>query len=48
VIGADGPYAVEGIGGSEAPENLHRAVIDGAERVRKFLATTTSNFWILR
>ena len=33
VIGADGAYAVEGIGGSEAPENLHRAVIDGAERV---------------
>jgi len=33
VIGADGSYAVEGIGGSEAPENLHRAVIDGAERV---------------
>lgn len=33
VIGSDGSYAVEGIGGSEAPENLHRAVIDGAERV---------------
>lgn len=33
VIGADGSYAVEGIGGSEAPANLHRAVIDGAERV---------------
>jgi cysteine synthase len=33
VIGADGSYAVEGIGGSEAPKNLHRAVIDGAERV---------------
>ena len=32
-IGADGAYAVEGIGGSEAPENLHRAVIDAAERV---------------
>ncbi|MEO8840137.1 MAG: cysteine synthase family protein [Kofleriaceae bacterium] len=32
-IGADGTYAVEGIGGSEAPENLHREVIDGAERV---------------
>ncbi len=32
-IGADGSYAVEGIGGSEAPENLHRAVIDAAERV---------------
>ena len=26
-------YAVEGIGGSEAPENLHRDVIDAAERV---------------
>ena len=33
-IGADGSYAVEGIGGSEAPANLHRAVIDAAERVR--------------
>lgn len=32
-IGPDGTYAVEGIGGSEAPDNLHRAVIDGAERV---------------
>ena len=32
-IGLDGSYAVEGIGGSEAPENLHRDVIDGAERV---------------
>jgi cysteine synthase len=32
-IGPDGAYAVEGIGGSEAPENLHRDVIDGAERI---------------
>ncbi len=32
-IGPDGTYAVEGIGGSEAPVNLHRDVIDGAERV---------------
>lgn len=32
-IGPDGAYAVEGIGGSDAPENLHRDVIDGAERV---------------
>jgi cysteine synthase len=32
-LGPDGAYAVEGIGGSEAPENLHRDVIDGAERV---------------
>jgi cysteine synthase len=32
-IGPDGSYAVEGIGGSEAPENLHRDVLDGAERV---------------
>lgn len=32
-MGADGAYAVEGIGGSDAPENLHRAVIDAAERV---------------
>ncbi len=33
VLGADGSYAVEGIGGSEAPDNLHRGVLDGAERV---------------
>jgi cysteine synthase len=32
-IGPDGSYAVEGIGGSDAPENLHRDVIDAAERV---------------
>ena len=32
-IGPDGTYAVEGIGGSYAPENLHRDVIDAAERV---------------
>ncbi len=32
-LGPDGSYAVEGIGGSEAPENLHRSVLDGAERV---------------
>lgn len=32
-IGPDGSYGVEGIGGSEAPANLHREVIDGAERV---------------
>lgn len=32
-IGPDGSYAVEGIGGSEAPSNLHRDVIDAAERV---------------
>lgn len=32
-LGADGTYAVEGIGGSEVPENLHRDVLDGAERV---------------
>ena len=32
-LGPDGSYAVEGIGGSEAPENLHRDVIDCAERV---------------
>lgn len=32
-IGADGAYAVEGIGGSEPPANLHRDVIDAAERV---------------
>jgi cysteine synthase len=32
-IGPDGRYAVEGIGGSDVPENLHRDVIDAAERV---------------
>ena len=32
-MGPDGTYAVEGIGGSDAPENLHREVIDAAERV---------------
>ena len=32
-LGPDGSYAVEGIGGSEVPENLHRDVIDAAERV---------------
>ena len=32
-LGADGSYAVEGIGGSEAPGNLHRDVIDAAERI---------------
>ena len=31
--GPDGTYAVEGIGASEAPANLHRDVIDGAERI---------------
>lgn len=32
-LGADGSYAVEGIGASEVPDNLHRAVIDEAVRV---------------
>ena len=32
-LGPDGAYLVEGIGGSEAPANLHRDVLDGAERV---------------
>ncbi|MGE0789561.1 MAG: PLP-dependent cysteine synthase family protein [Sandaracinaceae bacterium] len=32
-LGADGSYAVEGIGSSEPPRNLHREVIDAAERV---------------
>jgi cysteine synthase len=32
-LGPDGTYAVEGIGGSDVPENLHRDVIDAAERV---------------
>jgi len=31
--GLDGSYALEGIGGSIAPENLHRDVIDSAESV---------------
>ncbi len=33
VFGPDGAYAVEGIGASEPPANLHRDVIDSAERV---------------
>lgn len=32
-LGPDGQYAVEGIGASEPPANLHREVIDSAERV---------------
>ena len=32
-VGADASYAVEGIGGSVPPANLHRGVIDAAERV---------------
>jgi cysteine synthase len=32
-LGPDGSYAVEGIGGSDVPANLHRDVLDGAERV---------------
>jgi cysteine synthase len=32
-LGVDGAYAVEGIGAGEPPENLHRDVLDGAERV---------------
>lgn len=32
-VGEDGSYDVEGIGASEPPENLHRDVIDSAERV---------------
>ncbi len=32
-VGPDGTYAVEGIGASEPPENLHRDVLDAAERV---------------
>lgn len=32
-LGVDGSYAVEGIGASEVPNNLHRDVIDAAERV---------------
>lgn len=33
VLGADGSYAVEGIGGSDVPANLHREVLDAAERI---------------
>ena len=33
VIGPDGPYAVEGIGGSEPTAILDRSVIDAAERI---------------
>lgn len=33
VVGPDGSYAVEGIGSSAPPANLHREVIDAAERV---------------
>lgn len=33
VLGEEGSYVVEGIGGSEPPKNLHREVIDAAERV---------------
>ena len=32
-LGPDGSYAVEGIGAGQPPVNLHREVIDGAERV---------------
>jgi cysteine synthase len=32
-LGPDAAYAVEGIGGSEVPDNLHRDVLDAAERV---------------
>ncbi len=32
-VGADGPYAVEGIGSSKPPDILDRSVIDAAERV---------------
>lgn len=32
-LGPDGAYAVEGIGASEVPNNLHRDLIDGVERV---------------
>jgi cysteine synthase len=32
-IGKDAAYGIEGIGASEAPENLHRDIIDGAERI---------------
>lgn len=33
VVGPDESYEVEGIGSSEPPENLHRDVVDAAERV---------------
>lgn len=33
MYGFDGSDAIEGIGGSVAPANLHREVIDSAERI---------------
>lgn len=32
-LGPDGSYLVEGIGGSEVPHNLHRSVLDSAEKI---------------
>ncbi|PRQ07806.1 PLP-dependent cysteine synthase family protein [Enhygromyxa salina] len=32
-VGPDGSYAVEGIGSSQPPANLHRELIDSAERI---------------
>jgi cysteine synthase len=32
-LGPDDNYLVEGIGGTEPPANLHREIVDGAERV---------------
>jgi cysteine synthase len=32
-LGPDGAYEIEGIGGSDVPDNLHREAIDAAERV---------------
>jgi cysteine synthase len=32
-LGPDGPYAVEGIGSGSVPGNLHREVLDSAEKV---------------
>jgi cysteine synthase len=31
--GNDAPYAIEGIRASEAPDNLHRSILDGAESI---------------
>jgi len=33
VIGADGPFEIEGIGSATVPSNLHREVLDYAEKV---------------
>ncbi|PRQ04327.1 Cysteine synthase [Enhygromyxa salina] len=41
-LGPDGAYAVEGIGSSQPPTNLHRELIDGAERISDELSFETA------